>query len=123
MIVAPGRTASASVESSLSTGVGAGGASAKVSDNGAMRDWVHHALIRDEKGGVKFYENGEELKLDARLTRSLGKVTFDRLNLGQGRGEYRAVVDDVCQFDRALTADEVKSLAGRKELPKEKGKQ
>ena len=40
----------------------------------------------------------------------VGGPSPDRANLSMG---FAGLVDELCVFDRALTADEVKTLAGR----------
>lgn len=93
-------------------------AAGAVGDDGKLRDWYHVAVARDGKGAVRVYENGKAVQLEPRLARGLSALTFDQLWLGQGRGGYQAEVDEVCLFGRELSEDEVKALAGQKELPK-----
>jgi hypothetical protein len=75
--------------------------------------WYHLALVRDEKGEVRCLVNGVESG-PGRARQFPGELRYDTLGLVQSF-EGRAVVDvdELCLFDRALAAAELRKLAGR----------
>jgi hypothetical protein len=78
---------------------------------GISRDWVHLMLSRDEKGVVRFGVNGE-VKTSPRPFK--GRLSYSSFALGmQYQGAFTADYDEFCVFDRALTDEEIRKLAGK----------
>jgi hypothetical protein len=75
--------------------------------------WTHLALVRDEKGEVRLWVNGAESK--NRYGTFPAELRYDVLGLVASVGGSKAVIDidEFCLFDRALTDDEIKKLAGQ----------
>jgi hypothetical protein len=85
--------------------------------------WHHFAMTHAGKGS----DEGKNLYIDGRLVRSRRIVTqidlkaIERVQVGGPSPDaatlsstgFTGMVDELCVFDRALTADEVKKLAGR----------
>jgi hypothetical protein len=75
--------------------------------------WFHVAVTRDEKNEIRFYVNGEAVKLQKQyvFAESTRYAEFHIVrSLG---GHYTLDVDEFCFFDRALGDEEMKKLAGR----------
>ncbi|MCE9562661.1 MAG: hypothetical protein K8U57_11500 [Planctomycetes bacterium] len=81
-------------------------------------DWTHVVMIRDEKNVVQFVVNGEAMRTKTPI--SFPKpLNFKELFLVASEGEKVTFdLDEFCLFDRALTNDEVQTLAGTKNKPK-----
>jgi hypothetical protein len=78
-------------------------------------EWVHVALVRDEKNEIRFYLNGTEAESRKTITFAAALQCDEYTLVYSGGGRYTLDVDEFCVFDRALTAAEVKRLAGRAE--------
>jgi hypothetical protein len=77
--------------------------------------WCHHAVVRDDKGEVRYFVNGvESTAVLAKPQTFAGELRYDVLGLVQSPdGKVVIDVDELCLFDRALSAEELKKLAGR----------
>ncbi len=75
--------------------------------------WQHLAMARDEKNAVRWYLNGKVVPLPGKPDPVwAGPLGFDRLLVGDPEQTKLVLeVDELCLFDRALTADELKKLA------------
>jgi hypothetical protein len=73
--------------------------------------WRHLALVRDDKGELQLLVNGVEID---RVQTVPGELKFDTLGLVRSNGLQRSAVDvdELCLFGRALSAEELKKLAG-----------
>jgi hypothetical protein len=84
----------------------------------AGRDWVHYALTRDGSGVVAIYVNGERVRHGAEPVIFPDPITPGRVAVARPPGPTWVPtaygVDEFCLFTRALTADEVRRLAGKK---------
>jgi hypothetical protein len=88
------------------------------SPNGIVKvdqnEWNHYAFVRDEANRVDVWVNGERVPRDERQKEAGGPL--DLTLLGVLDAGYRQVdLDEFCLFDRDLTAEELKRLAGRRE--------
>lgn len=91
----------------------------------AMADakWRHFALLRHNDGTAELYLDGRSVG-KARGRNSGGAITTDMRSLGAerywatvkagtGSPHYVGAIDEFAVFGRALTADEIRALAGR----------
>jgi hypothetical protein len=83
--------------------------------------WHHFALIRDKNGGIQAFVDGAS---EGRATGDAdGPITTDLRSVGLERywlnhpsihtSSFDGAIDEVCIFNRALTAQEIRTLAGR----------
>lgn len=85
--------------------------------------WHHFALTRQPNGQIQLYLDGE-LQDEKRGGNSSEAITTDLRALGSerqwvsrpglGRPYYAGAVDEFCIFNRVLSEDEIRALAGRK---------
>jgi hypothetical protein len=76
------------------------------------REWFHIALSRDDRGAFRWAVNGEAKQTN--MGTFTAEMRFSEFALGwQSIGTFPADYDEFCLFDRALTDDEIKKLAGR----------
>jgi hypothetical protein len=89
----------------------------------ADQSWHHVALVRFEDGWIELHVDGiSQGRQGINAQHARGTITTDQRALGFGRlnghleaGRYCACcVDEFCVFDRALTAQEIHSLAGKR---------
>jgi hypothetical protein len=75
------------------------------------KDWIHLALMRNEKGVVRFSLNGDIKEIAPAVFP--GEFRFNEFSLGWRQGKSFVVdFDEFALFDRVLTDDEIKKLAG-----------
>jgi hypothetical protein len=75
--------------------------------------WLHVAMVRDEKNAVRWYVNGKPAPQPGKPDPVWdGPLGFDRIFIGDPE-QTKAVleVDELCLFERALSADELKKLS------------
>ena len=81
-------------------------------DMSPTTDWVHLSVSRDEKGLVRLGVNGERKPIEPNPFPY--EFRFQTLALAWLQGKpFTADFDEFCLFDRVLTDDEIKQLAGR----------
>lgn len=79
----------------------------------AGQKWRHITLVRDEKKILHLWLDGREVKTSTDPFPLA--VPFNDFIVGRpGVGGFVADFDEFCVFDRALTEDEIKKLAGQK---------
>jgi hypothetical protein len=79
---------------------------------GKWEAWMHVAVVRDEKNVIRLYVNGVAAD-DPLATAFPSALKFHKIYVLQR--ELRQVtgdIDELCMFNRALTEDELKMLAG-----------
>ena len=83
-------------------------------------EWTHFAIIRNEDNKIRWLINGVDAPL--RPVTFTGELRYDKIGLlWSSDGKTVIDFDELCLFDRVLTADELGALTGQKvpEPPKE----
>src|SRR5262249_31483491 len=84
-------------------------------------EWHHVALVRADDGNVHLFVDGR-LESTSNMPQAKGKITTDlralgadlwciRKNSSLAKFYYQGKVDEFCIFDRALSVDDIRSLA------------